>query len=175
MFLWCLTSNPFWTQSNMFNLIRACRLDHIFPGLSTVDLRRVTTNFENKIFHEANSKVSLLSPLLADQLVSFTYVQRVHFSFRSGEACCFQRVSYSLSEEKTRNRRTRYIPYLTWIPHGRDEHASNPQRSVDAERSVRAAETAASAGNGGRPARIHPFPFHRITAPPDGGERWATG
>ena len=97
----------------MFNLIRACRLDHIFPGLSTVDLRRVTTNFENKIFHEANSKVSLLSPLLADQLVSFTYVQRVHFSFRSGEACCFQRVSYSLSEEKTTNRRTRYIPYLT--------------------------------------------------------------
>jgi hypothetical protein len=45
-----------------------------------MDLRRVSANFENKFFHEANSKVNLLSPLLADQLVSFTY----------DTACAFQ-------------------------------------------------------------------------------------
>jgi hypothetical protein len=111
MLICCLTSNPFLTKSNVFNLI------HIYHGrLSTEDLRRAAANYENKIFHGANSQAILLYPLLADQLIRYatftlvclrhTYAYGVHiinmdlaFREQKGLLVCTPHVNFPLASK----------------------------------------------------------------------------
>jgi hypothetical protein len=93
----------------VFNLI------HIYHGrLSTEDLRRAAANYENKIFHGANSQAILLYPLLADQLIRYatftlvclrhTYAYGVHiinmdlaFRKQKGLLVCTTHVNFPLA------------------------------------------------------------------------------